>query len=326
MEPGTRTINSRMNRRTLLTLAANVGIGLLAGCSAELQKPEQKPQASPSPIIRPTIGTRIGEWTDEETERFANAMQQEPELNDIAFAGSILLDNLKGRPSFSRMSPVFTDDRAKTITISGKLPSVTLATLADNEPRVIIPNRNLADRAVTDIEAAPSLKVSNFQFDEAHMNGLPDYLMHFFMAKNIHTVAAVDEFTTFALEYYKQAYDFPKDPKTVTAMRTVMMSTRLKGIPASVFIETWSSFLMVPNFAKAVDMGKITPTDLDRNDVRVFPLARDHFMKEGILVRDGNKSYKWDKTRDEIYAEWAFLTEAINASQQKNQLPPAQKV
>lgn len=270
---------NRYNRREALVLGGSAFAWLAVGCSSE---GSSQMEAIPIENAITPIRREAGIFTDQDIEDLANSMLSETEFNDIAYVGSILLKNVKGEPSFSTMTELFSDS---TLEISIEDLSAKSGT------------------AYTQISTErDSIKMDKIVIDKKLADESSEFLLKFIFAKELLSPLATDNVTTFIMHMVGE--NMSQDPNIDNPRKILALATVAgDGLPASFLADTVGHALLVPNFLKAIENNKFTDKDLDSGMLSLFDLISAICIGEGILEKiDGE--YAWTGGYEETYLIW----------------------
>lgn len=305
-----------INRRSLLKMAGLGTLVWITGCKSFPNAPE---------VI--DMRREAGIWSQSEVEALARAMMDETQLNDVAFAGSVLLDNQRGKPSFSKMSPVFTDDKVKVTTVedidsSGAglvVSSPMKARIKEDRQRVIFDLRSRTTGDTTRISAPLGLNLEEIQLNARFTKEYSDFLTRFLLTKEVLNITAFDmvsAYLTTNTVYNK--YEVPQDARLRNAVQAAAIQGSFKDVPAYAMADLWAHFLLVPNYLLALDQNRFTQQEAESNVMLIFKYAAEVFQDSGVLNKNKNAGYEWTKDSDKFFTVWIdFATAEYNTLKKK---------
>ncbi|MBI4036102.1 hypothetical protein HY383_04065 [Candidatus Daviesbacteria bacterium] len=285
----------------------------------------RQPVPTGSPQVDVGIRRELGIWTQEQVETFAGAMMGNSEFNNIAYAGSILLDNQQGKPSFSKNGSIFSDEKAKVVTVDKIDPADSGMNVLQVAPvgAIIKVSDQKINANLRSLTGGPDLRMSapaSLQFKEIRIDGVvtrnyPDFLMHFLVAKEVLSAQAFDMVAKYVMaNTLYPDYERPKDERIRKAVETSAINSGFGRVPTSFMADLWGHYLLLPDYLKAIEQGKFSQDELDGDILRVFKIANDNFQKAGILVKDQDGKYKWTEDSKKFYDTWIdFSVAGYNA-------------
>lgn len=273
---------------------------VLAGCTAE-ERVKKAPAPSPETTIEPISLAELrkieGEWTKKQIEALAREMMAEPEFNDIAFAGQLLLKNQQGDPSFSTISPVFTDEKITVVTLlkSDSIPremgAVSNIVTTGPVAKILLLARNNKVMSET-ISGFAKFKFEGIGINPIRLKDASDFMLKLIFAKEIYNVLAFQQITEVCVYSLSQDYEFPRDEQASGLLAVDCLGRTSKGLPLSVLADVWAHFLMLPNYGLAKDKGKIGEKEIEE-DLGVFETSFKLFLKERVLLKNDKGLYEW---------------------------------
>lgn len=241
-------------------------------------------------------------------------MIEETQFGDMVHAGTVLKDNINGKPSFSGMSPLFLNNKLKVVTVNdfrtstGK-PAPMAASVKPMEPRVSVnlrPKSSESPRFFT-VSNFTRLKYETLTIDAKQMSGLSDFLFKFYIAKEILNIKAFDMVAEHMVRPLFE--DYIVSPDTDEAKRAIQLYGLRGGIaemPAQALVDLWAHFLLAPAYLTAVEQDRFSKEDL-RNEgegINIFKTPAMIFQQEGILTKNGDGRWEWTKDYDLFMQTW----------------------
>lgn len=304
------------SRRHVLNLAGLAGVSfMLAACGKRVEAPLAS-------TLEPVgIRREIGAWTRQDIEAFARAMMRESDINEIAYAGGVLLDNQRGNPSTSRISKIFSDEPIKVTTYSS-LPSTRGAGVEIQAPMEAIVRESSLRYGVSlrsknggsplKFSAPVALILEEVKLNHEMTKDASNFILKFFMAKEIYNAYAHDQVTAYiAKTTLYNMYEKPQSAGISNAVQASLMRSKFEEVPAVFMADMFAHFWMVPSYNIAVERGKFSQRELDGDDLRVFDIASKQFQKNGVLIRNSQGEYSWTQDADKFFNSWIELSKAF---------------
>lgn len=305
-----------VNRRNFLKWAG-LGLGTVAITCLRDEKSQKES------VIRRTEG----QWTEEEVKSLAKTMRAEKEFKMIAYAGLILLMNQEGEPSFSKVSPLFIDRPVQLIT-KASLPSargdytiLIKVHINEVEPEVRVSLDSKTNNEKLEIKNRKELALESIEINAGDFKDKSDFLIKFAIATAVYNIKAFDMVANYLDSL--SAYQAPTDPELRNAFRLFNLSTfkmtKYRPMPAVFMADLWSHFIMIPDFKRARDKGKLTKED--EEFLFLFEGPSRYFLAEGILMKTADGDYQWTKDSRRFYDSWVEAAARAHAASQ-GVLPP----
>lgn len=290
--------NYQISRRDLFRLAG-VAIGAAAFAGA----------CSPS----------LRRWSRDEIINLGRSMQSEPQFNDIAYAGWVLIESQSKRPSLSRLSPLFVDEPIEMTTVENlgsykrlDVEAPISATVRAKEPVVSITLRPNIDRPVAIFFGFSALQLREIAIDRPLTSKMSDFVFKLMVAKEIFNAKAFDEALSYMVASVIDPYYFimPEGELSRRAVTISRMFGEVEGVPTHTIADIWAHYYLVPNYLVAVEEGRISRGDWGKNDdyeqgyEAMFRKSAEIFLSEGVLFKNSDGGYRWTDNRDRFFRVW----------------------
>lgn len=288
--------NHPISRRGLFKLAGGaIGAALVSACS-------------PSPK----------RWSRDEIINLGRSMQSEPQFNDIAYAGWVLIENQSKRPSLSRLSPLFVDEPIEMTTVENLgsysktgVEAPIAARVIRKQPVVQVTLKSKTDRSVARLSSFSALQLGEIVIDRPLTSKMSDFVFKLNVAKEIFNAKAFDVALSYMVVSAIDPYYFiPEGEFSRRAVTLGMMSGEVEGVSIQVIADIWAHYYLVPNYLVAVEEGRISRGDwgkdrgYDQGYEAMFRKSAEIFLSEGVLFKNSDGVYRWTDNRDRIFRVW----------------------
>lgn len=288
--------NYPISRRDLLKLAGVIGTVFVGGCS-------------PSPR----------RWSRDEIINLGRSMQSEPQFNDIAYAGWVLIESQSHRPSLSRLSPLFVDEPIEMTTVESLGPYIKqdierpmAAKVIPKKPEVQVTLRSKTDRPVVRFSSSPAMQLKEIAIGRPLTSKVSDFVFKLYVAKEIFNAKALDTALSFRVASVIDP-DYFIMPEGELSRRAVTVSRifdEVEGVPIGTIADVWAHYYLVPNYLVAVEEGRISRGDWGKNDdyeqgyEAMFRKSAEIFLSEGVLFKNSDGVYRWTDNSDRMFRVW----------------------
>lgn len=262
------------------------------------------------PVTEKKLNIPEGVWDKEAVVAMAQSMLGEDVLNDIAFAGHILLGNQEGKPTFSDQDPVFVNDPVKIETaevIPSPYPNINAVAAARFRPvgdnlKVILKSRGQAEDQ--NLSAPQKVQMERIILVKSKLVGLSLLGIKFLIAKEIYNLKAGQILVDKVLARISARYVLPTDPSELNAVKVGLREqTMVAGgysLPMGFAGDFLAHFLIVPNYLTAKEAGRLNSVDLRTYDI--VDQSADYFKRMGILYKENGK-YRWSQD-EKMFVGW----------------------
>ncbi len=321
MEKWQQILNKQVSRRSALGLG--VGAVVTISCSGSTdRKPTPSAVATFTPIPNKEavfgpeepIRRSEGNWTDSDVENLSRKMLSQTELTEIPFAGSILMKNVKGQPSFSEETSLFTDLKLifKTQRLLPGNPLSPIATLPDYNVGTIVtlPVFKANGERVGTTTGRSSMALKLITISTQATQGHSDFFLMFGAAKEIMNYKGF----AMGLEYTlnRSGYKVPDDQKQKNTLMLKMFDfgySDYGDMPTQYMSDLWAQFLMIPDYLKAKESSKFSSSDLAT--LRLTDAAANDFINNSVLSKNADGKYIWTQDKNKFYDNWVRVAGEI---------------
>lgn len=287
-----------MSRRKFVDMVWKFLVGTIAfgpllntSCSSAPKKTDEK------------IDLPEGVWDREKVIEIAKSMLREDKennLNDIGYAGSLLLGNQQGEKTFSRENSIFTDEpvsieawdhTGKDYTGQEAL-FLAITEKSGEDLKILLKSKGKAKDM--NISATSRLSLSKIMLNKSELKEVSALGIKFGIAKEIYNLIAIKIVTDKAMQSFESQYVLPTKVEEYDAVRVWSGFQELiyKGYSVNIHfaIDILAHYLLVPNFLLAKEAGKINSADL--NIFALLDSSADYFKRLKILSKKDDK-YLW---------------------------------
>ncbi len=251
----------------------------------------------------PKIRRSEGIWKQEEVERLAKAMLEEPQYNDIAYAGQTLLDNQQGRLVLGKESHGLVQDGQLQFSTAKNLPGPLRTYIVYDRPLTImdIPSRNLGEPPLH-LQAPTVIRAPSINLGNNFMGSMSDLMFKFSVAKEMFNFQAMDLVASYAFQLSNERYNLPQDEVNSQRIRRALISSGVIGdVDAGKLADNIAHFYIVPNYLLAKDQNRFTSNDMQY--LGLFEDLANEFTNAGVLQKT-NDTYAWT---GDYQSEWFRL-------------------
>lgn len=285
-----------ISRRNLLKLAGIIGtVFIIDACS-------------PSPR----------RWSRDEIINFGRSMQSEPQFNDVAYAGWVLVESQSKRPSLSRLSPLFVDEPIKMTTVENlgsyikwDIEAPMVASVTTRGPKVQVTLRSKTDRSVARFSSTSALQLGEIVIDRPLASKMSDFVFKLYAAKEIFNTQALDTALSYMVASVIGPYYFmPEEELARRAVTVSRLFDKVEGVPIHAIADRWAHYYLVPNYLVAAEEGRISRGDWGKDDdyehgyEALFRKAAEIFLSEGVLFKNSAGVYRWTDNSDRLFRVW----------------------
>lgn len=296
-----------VSRRGFLVISSLTPFLILEACSNGNQEVKR-------------IRKEAGIWTKEEIEFLAKSMTSEPQFNSIAFAGSIILDNLANQPSFSKVSPLFTDDPLKVSTVGQvifssagvDIPAPMKTNISGTGTPVEFTLKAKKDGFLQKVTSKAAFQYAGIDIDTDSTKDYTDFLFRFCFAKEVLNAKAFDMVSDHIVNtIISKDYVLPQDSASKKALQAYVLNGSLNGMPLFFMADLWAHFLILPDFKLALDVNNFSQKEAQGDELNIYNLAVGIFEENNILVKKPRGEYTWTNDKNELLNYWESLAMSI---------------
>ena len=275
-----------------------------------MDPPDVRSQPPPESKLKRTVG----EWTAADIQTLAESMIEETQFVDVVHAGSALLDNLNGKPSFPSMSPLFMGDKLRIVTVNSattsagkRLPMISRIRPIDPRVTIALETKTPGYPNFPRISENTKLRFESLTIDATEMEGFSDFLFKLYIAKEIYNMEAFDMVSEYMVRPILENYKLtPDTDESKRALQLYGLRGGIAEMPASAMVDLWAHFILVPAYLTAEEQGRFTTRDL-RNDgeaINIFKTPAQMFREDGILTKNEQGQWEWTKDYDQFSKSW----------------------
>jgi hypothetical protein len=218
------------------------------------------------------------------------------------------------------VSNIFTDDKVKVVSVNSIDPSsagmgdVVLAApmksiIDESNQTINVTLHSKFDDSTLQMSVPTSLHFKEIQLDSGLIKEYSNFLLKFYMAKEIMNVRAFDMVSAYMVDntFYTE-YEIPEDDRTRKAIQASAMMSGIGEMSSSFMADMWAHFLMVPNYLIALERDRFSEREIKGNELSTFDLAANVFQEEDVLIRNPEGIYEWTKDTDKFFNTWIDLS------------------
>jgi len=296
---------------TAALIASEIGLGKInASQNESFKKPSISIEAPPR--------WNEGTWSETDVGTIAEMMvRQKDTLYTVQDMGKYLQANIKGQPSISLLSNLFSDKDVNNEPVKLEFalePNPNLDETSTVQQLTYVPvtaffqEKKIINQREIARSTTQNLNYKKISIDSDVVSSYSDIAMQFLVARSLLYAWALGEATSF----YNREGSFSIDQKPDVELYPMRVNSPKQSdiaegpihfdIPIAQMADMWSSFQLVPSYLNARNAGLIPDTEM--GPFLYLDAYAKYFKNTGKIVQNSADVFAWSENRNDLNKSW----------------------